>query len=226
MRIQLSKGVSIFSCEDWAVFSQQVVNLSPGPPVRLDTTLIIVPAAIMGGQAGTKTSSWLNTETFIAAWNAVRADGRFLSHDYSVKVDPDAVFLPWRLRLHLKEVEPQVFSQARQRGVFFKNCQAELGFYGSLEVISRQGLMQYFLGVGRCKTELDWRGWGEDLFMQTCFELLNVLPFHDYNLLADAYCNNQIPSPCNSGKIAFHPFKSSETYFKCMDEAGGYAEQH
>merc|ERR1712050_792410 len=47
---------------------------------------------------GGKWNTALNTDIFIGVWNAVSLLGRYQYHDWTVKVDPDAVFFPERLR--------------------------------------------------------------------------------------------------------------------------------
>lgn len=60
---------------------------------------------------------WLVNLLFMHAWDVVIQDGRFRSHDWVVKVDMDAVFLPVRLREHLR-------GNTTEKGerVFFTNC--------------------------------------------------------------------------------------------------------
>ena len=49
--------------------------------------------------------SYSNIDAFIEIWENVRKDGRYLQHDWVVKVDPDAVFFPDRLRVHLGHLQ-------------------------------------------------------------------------------------------------------------------------
>merc|ERR1712050_801696 len=49
-------------------------------------------------------------------WNAIGQDRTYRDHDWTVKVDSDAVLLPGRLRVHLKE---KTFEDASQ---YVKTC--------------------------------------------------------------------------------------------------------
>lgn len=210
VRTQLAKGLGIFGCDAYSVFSDEKTWLTPGPPVRIDSTVLGIN---LQAEAGTK-EHILNTEIFLKAWEQVQADGLYMQHDWIVKVDPDAVFFPQRLRDRLVRIAPSDSGAS----LYLLNCKLSFGFFGALEVISRVALMTFYDGLERCKNFLPWRSFGEDMFLQKCLNFLEVAQHADFGLLADAYCGEQ-PSPCISGKVAFHPFKNVETYLKCVHEA-------
>merc|ERR1711939_1185883 len=78
-----------------------------------------------------------NTQLFMNIWDAVRKDGRYAWFDFTVKVDPDAVLVPHRVRDHLRPHLKQV------GGFYVKNCNKYPGsanfpmMYGSVEVFSK-----------------------------------------------------------------------------------------
>jgi len=205
VRSQLAQGVSIFGCEAWAVYSDKNTWLTPGPPVRLESVKLNTSLQAKTGRV----EHILNTEVFVRAFEAVRADPKFKASDWVVKVDPDAVFFPQRLKQHILRVAP-----ARGGALYFINCKASFGLFGALEVFSKRAMETYSDGVHHCKAKLDWKEWGEDLWMRRCMDLLNVQHVNDFKLLSDAYCGAQ-PSPCTAHSVAFHPFKAPETYFTC-----------
>jgi len=205
VRSQLAQGVSIFGCEAWAVYSDKKTWLTPGPPVRLESVKLNTSLQAKTGRV----EHILNTEVFVRAFEAVRADPKFKASDWVVKVDPDAVFFPQRLKQHILRVAP-----ARGGALYFINCKASFGLFGALEVFSKRAMETYSDGVHHCKAKLDWKEWGEDLWMRRCMDLLNVQHVNDFKLLSDAYCGAQ-PSPCTAHSVAFHPFKAPETYFTC-----------
>jgi len=205
VRSQLAQGVSIFGCEAWAVYSDEKTWLTPGPPVRLETEVLNTSLKVSAG----KVEHILNTEVFVQAFQAVRTDQKFKASDWVVKVDPDAVFFPQRLKQHILRVAP-----ARGGALYFINCKASFGLFGALEVFSKRAMETYADGVHHCKAKLDWKEWGEDLWMRRCMDLLEVQQVKDFKLLSDAYCGAK-PSPCVSHSVAFHPFKAPETYFTC-----------
>lgn len=148
------------------------------------------------------------------AWDYLDKDGRFRKYDWVVKVDPDAVFFPSRLRSNLAAlVKP-----GTHPNLYFVNCKISFGLFGAIEVFSRRALDTYLKGQLNCKTGLDWTMMGEDLWMKKCFDFLGVEHQDDFELLMDGYCNEP-PNPCVSGKVAFHAFKTPMQYMQCVDEA-------
>merc|ERR1711884_146026 len=126
LKAQLSKGAGIVACEEYRVFSSGAsIPLADG----IDT--ISFPSVAVGISAdGTSGNSGL----FKNVWEAVKTDGRWLHHDWTVKVDPDAVFLPDRLRGHVRGHTGE--------SVYFRNCNQVPGssfpmMYGALEALSR-----------------------------------------------------------------------------------------
>jgi len=208
VRTQMAKGLGIFGCDAYSVFSDAKTWLTPGPPIRIDSTVLGIS---LEAKAGTK-EHILNTEIFLKAWEQVKADGLYIEHDWIVKVDPDAVFFPERLRDRLVRITPAGAS------IYFRNCRLSFGLFGALEVMSRLALLSFYDGLERCKQVLPWQSFGEDMFLRKCLDFLRVSPHTDFSLLSDGYCGEQ-PSPCVSGKVAFHPFKNVETYMRCAQEA-------
>jgi hypothetical protein len=196
-------GAGIFSCDKTVAFSDREIQLSSG-----GSTVIV--AKNLTAPEGTK-EHILNTEIFIQSWEHIRQTDEFESIDWVVKADPDTVFLYSRLQEHLTQVPAGVDQ-------YIVNCKLSFGFFGSFEVVSRGALEKYYKGAEKCKDELDWSSEGEDLFMKDCFDLLNVEAREDFGMLSDGYCMEP-PSPCVSGKVAFHAMKTVEQYFQCLEEA-------
>lgn len=165
----------------------------------------------MGGQ------QILNAGSFIQAWEMVRKDGRFLSHDWVVKVDADAVFFPERLRSKLKMVAPK---PGITPNLYIKNCENKKdGLYGALEVLSRPAVQAYFAAQDNCKRTLEWQQWGEDQWISQCLGQAKVGFVDVFGMLEDEYCG-EAASTCSSDSVAFHPFNSIDNYLNCLDEAG------
>jgi len=218
VRSQLRKGASIFGCDFYAVYSDRKTWLSPGPPTRIDTSVLPGGLGSQNGVPGALTSTWVNTECFMRAWAEVIKDGRYLRSDWVVKLDPDAVFFPARLRERLAKNIPNIEGP----GAYVKNCEhgpRGLGLFGSIEILSSSAVRTYAKEGSRCKTDLHYSGWGEDFFMQKCLDLLGVQSVRDYDLLRDGYCTSQSATCDSATVVAFHPFKTPESYFQCWYEA-------
>lgn len=211
--------MGIFECDEYAVYSNggvmqlggQMTIEIPAPTVRMGDLSV----------AGTTTSSWLNTLIFMKVWEMVTADGRWWSHDWTVKLDPDAVFFPDRLRF---ELLPHTTTVLDGPARYVANCDRTwhdedptLKLFGSLEVFNRNAVGTYKAFHQRCKSELKWKGWGEDFFMQNCFKMLGVDAVNGTHMLGDKRC---YAAPCtDTSKVAFHDFKSVAPFIRCWTES-------
>lgn len=218
VKAQYKQKVGIFACDEYAVFSNGgVVQVGD-----LQTQDLPVAPVTMGNmnKVGTTTSSWLNTMIFMKMWDLVADSGKWWDHDWTVKVDPDAVFFPSRLRGYLG---PQMASFG-DAALYVGNCDrtwhngpVRLKLFGSLEIFNRNAIGSYKASNARCKAELPWQGWGEDFFMQQCLDLAGVHALNGTQYLADARCEF---SPCTDPtKVAFHDFKTIPAWFDCWGQS-------
>lgn len=219
METQRRLDAGVFACDDQMVFSDEEVDLG-----SFMTTPIGDVHNQLGGQGPLATGSWVNTHTFFHAWRAVRRSERYLDFAWTVKADPDTVFLPSILRQHLRQKGLYGNPGAK---TYLNNCpNVDNGFYGSLEVISRVSFMAFMDNMDVCRQQLDFRGWGEDLFCQKCMDSIGAAPTGDYDLVSDGNCHGAGgPVPCIPGKPAYHPFKGPEDWQTCWQQVGGHGGQ-
>lgn len=214
--VQYDLGVSIFNCDEYALYSNRQVSVAPGIWTNVINSTL---KCSMGGEFGTA----LNTGVFLALWAKIVMDGRFLYHDWTVKVDPDAVFAPERLRMHL------MGHLEADSGVYLNNC--KFGLHGPLEVFSRNAVKVWALGARECVdyfTQLckGACGWGEDMFIDQCMKRkLKIRRDHDFTLLLEDHCDPPKGWQDCTDKtvVAFHPFKEEKTWRDCMKavQSGG-----
>jgi hypothetical protein len=212
MKNQLRKRTGIFACNDFAVISDHKESLGLASTGCSEVWTWVnkvaqVPAGVLGVKGAT-TNSWLNTQVFIQAWDTLMTSNQLWAHDWVVKVDPDAIFLPERLRPKL----------APHKGpMFLLNCNWNgPKIFGALEVFSVPAIQTYFRQIGICKG-LDWHGWGEDMYMQECMKTLQIPAIEDYAVVADDRCGN---APCtDSARAAFHAFKNIVAWNGCWTAA-------
>jgi len=212
VQFQYEKGQSIFGCDEYAVYSNQEIQVADGVVTKIvDSNL----QCKIGGEFGT----CLNTPVFLAIWERILADDRPHLHDWTVKVDPDAVFFPARLRavlVHHKEM-PQ--------GIYLNNCR--FGLHGPLEVFSRNAVATWGNGREICVAHFDKMcsgpcKWGEDMFIDQClWKVLKLSRAFEPNLLVEDHC---APSEgwrncSNPSVVSFHPFKNLEDHRQCMRSA-------
>jgi len=160
-----------------------------------------------------------NTDIFIKTWKQVQADGQYRQHDWTVKVDTDAVFFPFRLKYHLDQL-----SAPAGTALYVKNIDFKFGFMGSLEVLSQKAVDVYLADVDTCVAHLGNNG-GEDAFTMGCLDSLGVAHMRDNSLLNDKYMSGQAfhlfdVDPCqNAGNVAFHPYKHVNAWMGCYNVA-------
>lgn len=208
LQMQYHLKVSMFSCDEYAIYSNAVIEVAPGlRTATIDSDL----KCSMGGDAGTA----LNTGIFIAFWKKIIADGRFRFNLWTVKVDPDAVFFPDRLRGLLTT------HTDGDKGVYLNNC--KFGLHGPIEVFSRKALQSYADEYRHCEKKLWFASthWGEDMFMDQCLlKVVKVKRDDAFNLICEDHCGCPSFSACNTGAVVFHPFKTQDAYRQCMLSAG------
>merc|ERR1719203_2427159 len=107
LRKQYELGAGIFACDDSIVFSDGKKSLAPDY-----VSTMISPAG---------PSMFDDRGLFRQVWDKVKADGSFKSADWVVKVAPDTVFFPARLRARVGGP-----MHSRTHSTFFANCVGEV----------------------------------------------------------------------------------------------------
>jgi len=239
VREQLRTGASLFGCEEWSVFADVTEDLGSGV-----STIQLPPVEHIGKR---KTGAWVNTPTFFLVWQKIKDLQLYMGTgakrgaiDWTVKVDPDAVFLPARLRTKLSSHE------VTDGGIYIVNCKSvEYGFFGSLEIISTRAMQALVDNYASCKSELHWdvpeKEFGEDKFAQRCMELRGVDAVEDFTIVNDGVCKGievrakeakatgklwstiklkPVVPNCGADRTsaAFHPFKKVDLFMKCLGE--------
>lgn len=215
LKSQFAKKTSIFGCNDYAVISVQKISFGVDECGKEVWTWCNPYLRSVGiGQLGPDTTnSWLNTGTFINAWDMLMKSGAIWSHAWITKVDPDAVMLPDRLRNH---VAPYT---GAPHYVINCNWGGKNKIFGAVEVFSIPAIAEYKNRPDVCKKDMKWHGWGEDMYMQKCMDKLGVPYVTDFNLVGDARCSFK---PCeDQSAAAYHPFKDVASYWSCWDKSQG-----
>jgi hypothetical protein len=194
--------------------------------VYSNATLLVAPGVYsldinhdLTCSSGGEFKTALNLDIFLAVWRKVVDDGAFAFHDWTVKVDPDCVFFPARLRATL-----WVHAEAEE-GVYLNNCR--MGLHGPLEVFSTNAVKAWSKGSERCVAHFNklCSGdclWGEDMFIDQClWKVLNVTREDEPALLLEDHCDppDGWKSCQEVGTVAFHPFKALDDYETCVKNA-------
>eukprot|EP00418_Pyrodinium_bahamense_P071381 CAMPEP_0179078916 /NCGR_PEP_ID=MMETSP0796-20121207/35376_1 /TAXON_ID=73915 /ORGANISM="Pyrodinium bahamense, Strain pbaha01" /LENGTH=527 /DNA_ID=CAMNT_0020776241 /DNA_START=94 /DNA_END=1677 /DNA_ORIENTATION=+ len=215
---QLAMGQGIFECDIYALFSDVKAKLDSGPHAPVQTTVISTEP---DASSGTRSSEW-TAITSIHAWERVIADGAYQDCMWVVKADLDCVFFPSRLRWHLKTLWEDQLKMYSTAGVYLRNCARKdgRGFFGAIEVLSRQAAKVFSSGWSHCQGALHLERRGDGLFLQKCLDLLKVSHEYDFGMVVDEHCGG-VPRPCTAGSAAFHPVSTSHGYRQCVKQAAG-----
>merc|ERR1712232_678900 len=141
-------------------------------------------------------------------WTRVVAENRYQKYDWTVKVDPDVVFLPDRLRMALLSSK-MLLGLAQEEPIFLSSCGKGPG--GPLEVLSRWAVEAYARGKSACA-----KSPREEAHGQSCLFKAGVALSGIERLLASESCGTSAWATCESTHVAFAPFVDEALYKKCM----------
>lgn len=207
VRTQLANGASIFACDKYTVLSDSKTWLTPGPPVRIDTEPLRLRKHLPS--AG----------VLVAVWQQIVHDGHFKHHHWSVKVEPDAVFMPTRLQHRVARL-----TRPHLSAMFLLNCEASHLMVGALQVLSMKAAELFGDGAELCQEHFAWHTMGASAFAAACLRFLGARSVEAYDMLDDAaYCKSKNWGLCDPSvkAVVYHPFKSPEAYFKCWGAQQG-----
>lgn len=228
MSVQWHRGTGIFGCHAFNLLSDGNVTLTSWTKAPLTAVALPGEKAWFAPVPGTSQGVWHNTNVFMRAWKWIAKSGEYLKYDWTVKVDPDSVFMPGKL---------QSILQARNFNVnepmYLLNCAQWYAIQGPLEVFSRAGATKFFDGLTKCQAWTDWQKWGEDWFVGKCMNILGVSTQDGFEMLNDMWCKTdwigsghtyedevKMNGPsCHDGKAAFHPYKNTKDMGECIDQA-------
>lgn len=225
LRAQFSKGVGIFACDAWSVYTMGRMRLNQG---HLVTSEIPPPPAGWGPPVpwlSRPLSSKSNLDVLLGVWQKVVKDGVALQQDWIVKVHPDAMFLPSRLRGVLSKqgdaLKPADDSAAR--ALYLKNCQrqpddpAVSDLDGPLKVLSGSAAKVLARSFKKCYDEVSWSGMGEGAFLAECLGALGVSGrggAGGQDCSAEKATNP--PESCDGSEVVYHPLPDRGSYFRCL----------
>jgi len=212
LRWQHKHRAGIFRCDEQAVYSNETVDIAS----TVKTHLVDTDFSYNLDQY-----SPLNEWFLVAVWRGVITHNRWAFHNWTVKVDPNAAFLPGRLRRILEEHGSGV--------AWMDHCRSSL--HGPVTVLSCDTVAAFAedyarswdgKAPGRCVAALQLGRYSEKLFMDEC--LINVLGTGKYKEIGELSCE---PScDCNAWmwcsdpkRVSFHKFNTVESYAQCTANA-------
>jgi len=231
LREQYNKGVGVFSCPGNDVFSDAAVNIGQGyDTIKVDDTqneFHLIKRK--------KSKTWVNTGMFKQVWKKISEKGTWEDFDWVIKLDADAVFVPWRLE---KVLSTQPVSWV---GTYVENCAGvQYGFFGNVEVLSHKAFETLKDNLESCSKSIEWASmkatkWGpigEDLFAQKCMDSKGVSKIQNFDLTVDGVCPEVKkkwggnPKSSKALKVdcahvtapVMHPFKTVDAWFECYEK--------
>jgi len=222
VKAQLEQRLGIFSCDEHLALSDTRVSLGYG------VEAFPVGSPEEWGYAANKGwwGSYNDSAVYIDAWKFVVADGTFRSHDWVVKVDPDTVFFPNRIRTHLKVIHrpiPKMYIK-NHPPLWINDLDPRLHpspaceLFGPLEVISSTAVDDYVKRHESCLNLVTTnKGAPEDWFTAACMDQLKIEGYKDYKVMAKYPIDQD--SCANGWTASFHPFRSKWLWFECFAKA-------
>lgn len=196
VRAAREKNASVFACDASAIFDSW-------HSARGDSGADL-------GKFGEAWSSVVNTDVFVNVWEQTMKDGRYKKHDWTVKVDPDSVFFPDRLKAKLRALHAP-----KGWPIYIKNTVRDFGFLGACEVFSKEAMKKYFSYYHECFRTISAHS-GEDGFMKGCMDMVGA----GYMLSVDVLNTPAHDGPCSDPqRVTFHPRKDAEGWNSCYFEA-------
>lgn len=227
MNAQLAKKAGIFACDGYVVLSDAELGMTGVKTLRIAST---------SASGSTVDGTSPNAPIFVDAWHAIRDDGAYKKYDWVIKVDPDTVLIPERLRLKLApglqptNPYPPPWQAKPSAGQWVPNCDKMASWgggwsmtgqyswpmmYGAVEVISRAAIDNYFGHEETCKGSIPWQGMGEDAFMGLCLRTLQAGEI--FMKQGDGNCGG---GACTDASFsAYHPHKDIGSWFDCWGQA-------
>merc|ERR1719336_1584016 len=135
-----------------------------------------IPVTNIGPIKSSKGSwgSWANTKVFLRAWHRVDTQGIYHHFSWTVKLDPDTVFLSTHLKRHVNDLNASEPLYLKPPGILM----------GAVEVFSVAAVRAFVQRIGdTCYGEGEYDGVAEDGFIEFCMGRLGVKSHEEKDLL-------------------------------------------
>jgi len=215
VKAQIQAGAGIFSCDGFDVYSIEGDTSLGKTPIGVEVKTVYCEPHDVGRS---KDGFAANTEIFLSAWSAVKDRDQWSSYAWTIKMDPDAVIVPDRVRTHIMAK----WLDGSEQSAFFRTCNLSPGnpdypmMYGALELISREALKTFFKDGQQCRGWIPVYSYGEDLYLTKCLERLGAGPLDDFVLVGDDRCKG---GACwDHAFAAFHEHKDIDSWMKCWSD--------
>jgi hypothetical protein len=220
--LQYSKQASIFACDEYMVFAADDEKpVAPGVwPVQLAE-----PEGQTGGGSWARSGGKEVDDRMVVLnvkllfWRLLVQSNRYRFHDWTVKVDPQTVFIPGRFRIRIRHHDDP------PTGTSVPTCEGRPSH--ALEVLSQKAVDTWSMGWERCvdffapqASAVQSR---EEVLVDQCLGILQVKRDTDAYLLSSPDCMQTLPTSSarcsNVSFAAYHAFGTEESYRQCLQQS-------
>ena len=228
LRFQMERGVGIFSCDNYAVFSNSS-DIGLGFPVvhAIDGPMSVARAPEerkpVNGDA-------LNTPLFMPIWRWFASSTTHEQYDWAIKLDADSVFYAPLMRQVVADRLPASYPRCRRANrtdpLILTIRRGWLP--GPIEAFNAAAMERITSRLDLCSVEFPPSLYGEDIWLQRCREQLDearnpvascvplgerLVQWTNVSMTGDADCALR-----HGLSAALHPYKTVEQQRACYDE--------
>ena len=228
LRFQNERGVGIFSCDNYAVFSN-ASDIGLGFPV---VHAIDGPMLVPRSPAERKHvyGDALNTPLFMPIWKWFAGSRMHEQYDWAVKLDADSVFYAPLMRQVTAERLPTAYPRCRRsnRTDPMVLTIRDGWLPGPIEAFNSAAMERLTSRLELCSVEFPPSLYGEDIWLQRCREQLDtarnpvascvplgkrLLQWSEVSMKGEADC-----ALADGASAALHPYKTVAQQRACYDE--------
>lgn len=165
------------------------------------------------GSWDTGEATLTNTDVFINVWEQMGKKEKYLKHDWTIKVDPDCVMAPERMRAHLAGLNMPKWATVYVKNNGMDPGLGNNGFLGAVEVFSQKAVTLYLDNADGCRQALGLNA-GEDGYFKGCMDALGVGFAPDLEMF---FPDHAAGACMNGARAAFHPLKDPAEWQHCWD---------
>jgi len=157
-----------------------------------------------------KTHMWkIDVRSFTHMWDDVNKNGEWKKHDWTIKVDPDTVFLPDRLRTHLARLGAPI-----NAALYVKYGNAWLGVTDAFHLYSKNAVQLYLQNQKECAKYITY--WSQTFSIIACMDGSDVGQMLNLNLTSD----KEHAKECTHDQAVFFASKHTpKAWLQCYNRA-------
>jgi hypothetical protein len=133
---------------------------------------------------------------FLETWGEIQDGGQFKEHDWIVKVDIGAVFLPSVLVQHLSQLSSLILKV--DSALYIQDSRHDM--VNSLMVFSREAVETYFKDENRKSCEKHFGNHSEEHFFADCFDTLGIGQMVAHELVKVSDSQQPAATECSPGR--------------------------